>query len=81
MRFYRSTDVISLLFTAAFQGRRLLSLSIFVSIPGLQRTFSVLKNFTYFVTPGRVEQPSILHFGIFVAENQNGARIMVHCNI
>ena len=74
MRSHRSSVVISLLFTAAFQSRRLSSLSIFVSIPWLQRTFGVLKNFTSFVTPGRLEQPTISHVGIFVVGNQNGAR-------
>jgi hypothetical protein len=44
-----------------------------VSIPWLQRTLGVLKNFTSFVTPGRLEQPTIPHIGIFVVENQNGA--------
>ena len=37
-------------------------------------TFGVLKNFTSFVTPGRLEQPTIPHIGIFVVGNQNGAR-------
>ncbi|KAK2165995.1 hypothetical protein NP493_1337g00000 [Ridgeia piscesae] len=43
-------------------------------MPWLQTTFGVLKNFTSFVTPGRLEQPTIPHIGIFVVGNQNGAR-------
>ena len=39
-----------------------------------RRTFGVLQNVTSFITPGRLEQPTIPHIDIFIVRNQNGAR-------